>query len=165
MMGDGFKMMGFNDEPEPSQQLLIELVPSTAFGDNLRSRLSKRDWDRVRKNTYRKAGYCCEICHGKGKRHPVECHEVWEYDDGTHVQKLVRTIALCPACHRVKHFGFARMSGTEKQARFHLMRVNGWPPEFANRHIREAFEVWERRSHHNWTLDLSWLEEGYDIKL
>src|SRR6266542_2374238 len=66
---------------------------------------------------------------GRGPEHPVECHEVWRYDDRTHVQMLVRMIALCPACHQVKHLGFANVKGKGTQARAHLARVNGWTLE------------------------------------
>lgn len=38
---------------------------------------------------------------------PVECHEVWDYDDDRKIQRLERRVALCPACHEVKHAGLA----------------------------------------------------------
>jgi len=145
--------------PAPSGELAIELVPATSWGANLRSALHKRDWDTLRKRVYRLAGFRCEVCGGKGRKHPVECHEVWDYDDETHVQKLIRLIALCPACHEVKHFGRAERVGRGDRAFLHLMQVNGWEAERADRHLREAYAVWDRRSHHEWTLDLSWLDE------
>jgi hypothetical protein len=53
----------------------------------------------------RQAGHRCELCGGVGgsnRGHTIECHEVWDYDDRTWVQRLVRLTALCPACHEVK---------------------------------------------------------------
>lgn len=145
------------------QPLHIELVPTTSWGDNLRSRLSKADWDRVRKHTYRRANYRCEICGGAGFQQgynwPVECHEVWGYDDDQHVQTLVRLIALCPRCHLVKHIGRAQQVGKFDEAMGQLRAVNGWDVDSAKAHIREAFRVWQERSRHQWTLDLAFLDE------
>jgi hypothetical protein len=56
-------------------------------------------------------GSRCEICGGRGPEHPVECHERWRYNDLIRTQTLVRMIALCPACHQVKHVGLANVRG------------------------------------------------------
>jgi hypothetical protein len=143
--------------------LNIELVPTTCWYSNLRSELSPGQWDVVRRRTYLEAGYKCEICGGKGKKWPVEAHEVWEYNDCTYVQKLVRTIALCPACHGVKHIGFAAANGRYNKALRHLMKVNKWSAPIAVTYIDHAFEEHGRRSAHNWTLDISWLEKTFKI--
>ncbi len=148
-------LMGFG--PHSSELLTIELVPESSWGDNLRSRLKKADWDILRRAQYKAAGYHCEICGGKGRRHPVEGHEVWDYNDQTYTQTLTRLIALCPACHLVKHFGFACLQGRELQALDHLMRVNKWTKAQADVHIEAAFELHAKRSLHRWTLDLTWL--------
>ena len=74
--------------------LTVELVPRGQWGANLRSELPKKDWDRLRREQYKKAGYVCEICGGKGSRHPVECHEIWHYDEDTNTQRLDGLIAL-----------------------------------------------------------------------
>ncbi len=140
-------------------RLTIELVPKGQWGANLRSALPRKEWDRLRKDSYKAAGYRCEICGGKGRRHPVECHERWEYDDTTRVQKLVGLISLCPSCHEVKHIGRAGAVGRMEQAVAHLMKVNGWGADQAVDYIEEAFRVWAERSQAGgWTLDLSWLE-------
>ncbi len=82
----------------PPARLTVELVPKTSWYNNIRALVDELDWDRIRRQVYRQADYRCEICGGRGPEHPVECHEVWRYDDRTHVQMLVRMIALCPAC-------------------------------------------------------------------
>jgi hypothetical protein len=87
----------------------------------------------------------------------VECHEGWRYDDRTRVRMLVRMIALCPACHEVKHLGLANVQGKGAQARAHLAQVNGWTLEQADAYITEAFQVWAQRSGGPWTLDLEGL--------
>src|SRR6266542_2277147 len=71
--------------------------------------------------------------------------------------ELVRMIALCPACHQVKHLGFASVKGKSAQARAHLARVNGWTLAQADAYIGEAFRVWAQRSQGPWTLDLDGL--------
>ncbi len=139
-------------------RLTIELVPSSCWYTNVRSRVSRAEWDCIRKAVYRRAGYTCEICGGTGPKHPVECHEVWRYDDDRKVQRLVRMIALCPACHRVKHIGKASVDGRYAEARRHLAQVNGWTQEQAERYVKASFRVWKRRSRHAWTLDVSILE-------
>jgi hypothetical protein len=136
-------------------KLEIELIPASAWGENLRSALPRAEWDRLRKQVYADAGNRCEICAGRGRRHPVECHEVWEFDERAGVQRLVRMIALCPRCHEAKHFGLAALRGREQAAREQLRKVNGWTPAELAEHISESFRVWESRSRCEWTLDLS----------
>jgi len=138
-----------------SARLTVELVPRTCWFSNVRERVSRQDWDRIRSQTYENAGRRCEICGGRGSKHPVECHEVWEYDEATGVQRLVRMIALCPACHEVKHIGLAGLKGRGDIARAHLAAVNGWTAEVAAQYVDEAFAVWRARSGRAWALDVS----------
>jgi len=104
---------------------------------------------------YRQAGYACEVCGGKGQEYPVAAHEEWNYDDDKYVQRLVRLVALCPACHEVKHFGLAQKQGYGKRAVLHLAKVNGWTWAKAWQHVERAFALWESRSKREWTLDIS----------
>ena len=136
-------------------RLLIELVPKTAWHENLRSIIPAKEWNKVRTATYAKAGYRCEICGGIGPTHPVECHERWEYDDEGHVQKLIGLIALCPLCHLSKHIGLAEVKGRLEEVATHIMKVNGWSRKQYEKHRSEAFKVWEKRSHHKCTVDIS----------
>jgi hypothetical protein len=138
-------------------RLTVELVPKTCWWSNLRSLADRLTWDRIRRPVYRQAEYRCEICGGIGLQHPVECHEVWRYDETTHTQILVRMIALCPACHEVKHIGLAGIRGRGKTARAHLATVNGWSEEQVFAYVAEAFAIWRRRSELPWKLDLSGL--------
>lgn len=138
--------------------LEIELVPSTCFYNNLRSLLTKNSWDVLRKNCYKQAGNVCEICGGVGNKWPVECHEIWEYDDRKQTQTLTGLTALCPRCHEVKHFGCAELRGVGDRAMAWLMQINGWGKGRAQEYVNKAFNVWERRCLHKWTQDLSWLD-------
>jgi hypothetical protein len=139
-------------------KLTIELVPKSSWYDNVRTHVSKEVWDKLRNEVYFQASYKCEICGGKGHKWPVECHEVWEYDDVNHIQKLVRLIALCPNCHTTKHAGFAILKGNEDIVIEQLMRVNKMTDKEADEHITKAFEIWRERSKHNWTVDISYLK-------
>jgi hypothetical protein len=139
--------------------LTIELVPKTAWYKNVRSNVSKEEWEKLKRITFSRAGYRCEICGGQGQRWPVECHEIFAYDDEHHIQKLVRLVALCPACHEVKHIGLAGLRGKGNAAKAHLARVNNWSIEDAELYIEGCFELWHRRSCHEWELDLSYLEQ------
>tara|TARA_Y100000310_G_scaffold194428_2_gene194410 strand:+ start:5346 stop:5843 length:498 start_codon:yes stop_codon:yes gene_type:complete len=152
-----FTEFGIDDQPPPKAMLTVELVPSTSWGNNLRSRLSKNDWDKLRRAQYAKAGNRCEVCDGRGPRHPVECHEIWSYDDVRCVQTLDGLIALCPDCHKVKHLGFAFVKGKGEQALRHLSRVNDWGEAETVAYADAAFAQHAARSAQQWTLDLEWL--------
>ena len=141
-------------------KLTIELVPETCWYSNLRSELSQRDWDILRKESYRKANYCCEVCGGKGSKHPVECHEIWEFDDKNKTQTLKGLISLCPACHEVKHIGLAQINGKFDEAVQHLMKVNKLTEDDALLYIDKAFLQWDLRSNYMWTVDISWVDNN-----
>lgn len=138
-------------------KLFIDLVPRSAWFSNLRSELSKAEWDLVRKKTYRLAGYNCTSCGGRGPTHPVECHERWDFCESTSVQKLICVTALCPACHEATHYGLASVRGRERYAREQLLKVNKWAVHQLDEHIDDAMNIYQRRSRINWTLDASWL--------
>ena len=145
--------------------LTIELVPRTSWYKNVRSNVSREEWDRLRKIIFSRAGHRCEICGGRGARWPVECHEIFVYNDEEHIQKLAGLLALCPACHEVKHIGLAGLRGKGNLAKAHLAKVNNWSIEDAELYIEGCFEVWHRRSSHQWKLDLSYLELlGIELK-
>jgi hypothetical protein len=147
-------------------RLTVELVPQTCWFSNVRDQVSREDWDRMRSQVYEHAGSCCEVCGGCGSKHPVECHEVWEYDETTGVQRLVRMVALCPACHEVKHMGLAGIKGRGEIAAAHLAEVNGWTPQVTAVYIDQAFDVWKARSARTWSLDVSALTAyGVDPKV
>ena len=140
------------------KKLTIELVPQTCWYSNVRSNVSTKDWDILRKTSYSKADYKCKICGDKGTAHPVECHEIWEYDDKNHIQKLIGLVSLCPRCHEVKHIGLAQIRGREDQAIEQLMRVNKISLLEARQMISKAFDVWQRRSTYDWTLNIDLLK-------
>lgn len=144
--------------------LYVDLVPQTCWFSNIRSALSKSDWDLIRKKIYVESQHRCDICHGYGKQHPVEAHERWSFDWDTRTQNLTKIESLCPDCHQATHFGFAMVSGKEKYAFNRLKYVNGWSDRKTNEHIEEAFKVWDKRNLvSNWKLDISWLNSYIEL--
>lgn len=153
-------------------KLEVELVPKTSWFSNLRSVLSQKDWDTIRKSVYKEANYRCQICNGVGPNWPVECHETWMYHGilshskgGMGQQALVDLVALCPACHQCKHFGFAQVRGNFQQVLDHFSKVNGISVERAKAYFTNAMDIWRERSKIEWELDLSYIKERYGIEI
>ena len=66
-------------------------------------------------------------------------------------------IALCPACHEVKHIGYASTRGRLGVATVHLAKVNGITLPEAQEYVKAIWRVWQERSRYEWKLDVSWL--------
>lgn len=160
-------MIGLNNKTaeETPAKLCIELVPKTCWFSNVRNHIKKGEWDTVRKIVFQKAQNKCEICGGRGKKWPVECHERFMYDDTRHSQTLIGLIALCPECHQTKHFGLARVRGIDKQAMWHLCAVNGWEIDQGVDHVNRQFEIWVERSQHEWSVDLGFMKREFGIEI
>ena len=95
--------------------LLPKALPSSTHFQNPRTWMGKEKWDVVRKEVYKRANNVCEVCGGKGRRHPVEAHELWAFNLKTREQILIRFVALCPMCHRLQHMGLAGIHNTTKK--------------------------------------------------
>lgn len=142
-------------------KLSCELVPSNQWGTNLRSVLAPKQWDELRAACYQRAGHKCEVCGGVGRKHPVECHEIWEYQDGPEWrQTLTGLVALCPSCHKVKHIGFAFTQGDRAfmAALNHLAKVNDWSPTKTYDYVNTQFQIHAIRSQQKWVINLDWLD-------
>ncbi|MCC6742597.1 MAG: HNH endonuclease [Acidobacteria bacterium] len=109
--GPGLKQARQAFESFGTPRLSRELVPKTSFFENLRNRVTPPQWNAVRRKVASAAGHVCQICGGTGTRWAVECHERWRYDDANRIQILEGLIALCPACHAVKHIGRQEVTG------------------------------------------------------
>ena len=138
-------------------KLTIELVPSPCWQSNLRSSMSRADWDKLRKSVYATYNYRCGICEANDVQ--LNCHEIWHYDDEKHVQKLVGFIALCPMCHHCKHLGHAGILASQgkldlEQVIAHFMRVNHCSREDFSVHRKAAFDKWHERNRFEWTTEL-----------
>jgi hypothetical protein len=146
------------------------LVPKNLWGINLRSLLHQEEWDKIRKDTYKRYAYRCAVCGCKGPTWPVECDELWAYNADQ--QKPWRgtvvfsgLLALCPGCHQIKHFGKACVDGEEELTVARMCFLNEWNERQAYQQVNEAFLLWEERSKMEWKFDFTLLKELYEIDL
>jgi len=137
-------------------KLTIELVPSTSHYKNLRKMMKRSRWDKLRKEVYAEFGHKCGICGSYGR---LNCHEIWEYDDQQHIQKLSGLIALCPMCHHIKHLGLAailiqkgHLDGDALNN--HFLKVNECGLDDYVEHTANAALQHRERSQYEWTIDL-----------
>ena len=144
-------------------KLTIELVPRTSWYSNVRSNVTKNEWDVIRKKSYEHANHVCEICGdvgtNQGVKHKVECHEIWHYNDDTNEQTLSGLISLCPYCHKTKHVGLAQMNGEIDIVINQLMKVNDISYDEAIKYIRESFNIWSERNKKEWKLNIEYLKD------
>lgn len=142
---------------EENMKLNFELVPDSCWYSNLRSILSKEQWDVVRKDAYSRAGGKCMICGADGR---LEAHESWEYDEKNKIQRLKDVIAVCKSCHEVIHIGRTSLMGGEERAAAHFMKVNGCSYAEYRAALGKANADHVRRNKvPEWALDLSFLKK------
>ena len=139
-------------------KLSIELIPESAWGNNLRETLPKKDWDTLREFCYTRFDNHCAVC-GKYDE-SLDAHEVWDFKEHTKEQVLIDIIALCKSCHFVKHIRQAKRIGAEKHAREHFKRINKCNDyEFASAMIEAEFKFNELSKMDTWTLTAPTLDQ------
>jgi hypothetical protein len=146
-------------------RLTVEIIPTSLHGKNPRTEMGRAMWERQRRKVCEAAGNRCEICGGVGKRHPVEIHERYEYDETSRppCQKVVGLIALCPDCHAVKHLARTRLVARQQGDRsiyenavHHLAHVNVWDDQGVRDYLAEVQAQFRRREAlGEWTQDFS----------
>jgi hypothetical protein len=144
-------------------KLRIEVLPKTCWNSNLRTKLKKSDWDKIRKNVYAKEEMRCHIC--EIQCDTLDAHEVWEFDEINHIQRLVEIIGVCKLCHNVIHYGRAQKVGYEKEAREQFVKVNECEIIDLQEELLKVQSDYNRRSKiDDWKLDLTLIEEqGYVV--
>lgn len=143
-------------------RLNFEMVPEECWYKNLRSFLSPKDWDIVRKDAYRRAESRCMICKRKVSR--LEAHEKWSYDEARAIQKLEDVVALCHACHSVVHISRTQLIGRGDEAMEHFMKVNHCSQSDYHTALAEANnEYLKRNKIECWQTDISWLKDKIDL--
>ncbi len=139
-------------------KLNFELVPDGCWGFNLRSILTKKQWDFLRMEAKERAEGKCAICGRKTNR--LEAHERWSYNAEKGVQKLEDIIAVCKDCHSVMHIGRTQLKGDEERAEKHFMKVNGCNYAEYRKALGKANEEHKRLNLVSaWTLDLSYFKQ------
>ena len=136
-------------------KLPLELIPDPQAHKSLHHHLSPDGWDKIRFRVYRRRRNNCEICGGRGGRHPVECHEIWSYDINTLVQKLEGCQPLCPKCHRVKHIGIPNSRKPFRECFKRFKQINKLHIQTARNIVVAIRKQWIIRSAYKWTLDIS----------
>jgi Holliday junction resolvase-like predicted endonuclease len=143
--------------------LFVDLIPRTCWFTNARYCVDPSDWKRLSDHVSGRVGNVCECCGADGDFN-LDAHERWDYNESTLVQKLVRLVGLCVACHESTHMGYANVRGRGDIARKHLREVRGFSDEECTSHVDDAFSLWRSRNEYEWELDLSLLTSN-GIKL
>ena len=137
-------------------KLNFELVPDGCWYSNLRTLLSKKQWDYIRAEAKDRADGKCMICGRKTNR--LEAHERWSYDEQNAVQKLEDILSVCHDCHSVIHIGFTQLKGNAVRAEEHFQKVNGCSYAEFRKALGEANEIHQRLNKiPEWKLDLTYL--------
>jgi hypothetical protein len=137
-------------------KLKIELVPQTVWYSSLAKLLHREVWRSIREEIGSKRGWKCEICNSEEK--PMNLHEIWDYDDVNHIQKLEGFQILCRQCHWIKHIGLAGIMADEGKLDYdklvkHYCDVNQCSKKEFDKHREQAFEKWLERSGFEWKQD------------
>ncbi len=142
-------------------KLNFEIVPTGAWNNNLRTVLSKKAWDFIRKDAYSRANHKCSICGAPAKR--LEAHEKWSYNEETATQTLDDVIAVCHKCHQVIHISRTQLLGYEDEAIKHFKKVNGCDYQGYIKALSDATEKSVKLSKIDaWNLNLDWLKRFID---
>ena len=143
---------------KPNRKLNFELVPDGCWGYNLRSILSKQEWDFLRSYAKENSKGKCAIC-GKQTKF-LDAHERWSYDEKKGVQKLEEVIAVCKDCHSAIHIGFTSLKGNLERAENHYMKVNNVTYSQMKNDLAIANEIHKKLNEvSEWKLDLSFLKK------
>lgn len=137
-------------------KLEIDLVPLTAWGKSLRTKMGRTKWDKLRKKVLADQGNVCAVC---GSSEKLQCHEVWTFNEETGVQSLQGFQAACSLCHLASHFGLAKNLADQGHVNLdnviaHFLKVNGITKAQFEKHKDESFALWRKRSKREWQLDL-----------
>ncbi len=141
--------------PRKKLKLFPELIPYPMHYKNVRAVLSAEDWKNIAKIIYKKSKFQCDICANKGR---LECHEIWDFDENNHYQRLVGLTSLCPLCHQVKHIGFAKKRGLWKETIQHMATVNNISIGQAKKNVYYA-ELLVKKRNKEYFLDLTYLNQ------
>lgn len=161
-MKPGLERLAGEDTQFMGNFLFADLLPRGCTLNNIRFDLEPESWDRLSKLLFKRANNRCECCHTDEK---LEAHERWAFDIKKQLMSLKRIILLCHACHQTTHIDYATKQGKEREARQHLMRVNGYDQKEAWDHINEAKEIQEELNQFTWKMDISLLtNNGLKLK-
>ncbi len=144
------------------EKIKFELVPDGCWGYNLRSILSKEQWDYIKKYVKSKSGGKCTVCGAKSSR--LDAHEKWRYDGESATVILEDIIAVCRDCHNAIHMNRTLLCGNGERAENHYMAVNGASYAEYREALGKANEIQRKlNSISEWKLDMSALTKILDL--
>lgn len=141
--------------PLPPLKLQIEMVPTSAWSQNLRLSIPASKWDKLRKSVHERNGMKCQIC---GSPNKLNCHEEWDFNEETGVQTLVGLGTVCSMCHHVAHIGKSKQLAAAgrldiKAVVEHFLTVNEVDLEVFAQHESESISKWLHQSTIEWKPD------------
>ena len=139
------------------RKLEFEFVPDGCWYSNLRSILTKAQWDFIKQDAKERANGVCNICGKKTKY--LDAHEQWVYDEKLGIQKLKDVIAVCKDCHSAIHINRTWLKGNPEKAEDHYMKVNNCSYAEMRDDMGKANEKQQKLNEvSEWKLDVSWLK-------
>jgi len=141
-------------------RLTIELIPDPLQGVSLYNILRKSgkssDWKKLREQVIAQQNARCGICQVENVT--LICHEIWWYDDMSHIRALTGLIAICKMCDHCKHMGLTKILASEGKLNFnkvieHFMSINQCSHEEYIEHQSQAWKTQTERNKHKWTTD------------
>ena len=143
-------------------KLKIDLIPESSWCKNLRNHIGQTKWNKIGIESCERVKGLCEIC-GATETRRLDCHEIFEYDEETKIQKLTGFMSLCRKCHQVIHFENTRLRATEGNFELepfieHFMKVNNCDRKTFDEHRTKALDIWRKRNKVEWSVDLG----GFD---
>lgn len=139
--------------------LTVDLIPVSAWGQSVRSILSKYHWQRLSRGVRKRADRRCEACGVPSqdeKFADLSCHECWEWIESSGLQRLAWLMSLCRDCDAMTHIGYYRThhGGEDSVPIAHLASIRGWSIPMARAHVVEAENLWTNRSERDWSMNL-----------
>lgn len=121
-------------------KLHIELIPSTAWGSSLSKTPKSTEWKKIRDLALVNQNGYCHACEQEFKS--LDAHELWDFDEEKHIQKLVGIIGVCRKCHNTIHYGRAQKIGLKKEVEEQFLLVNecDWM-DLQNEIFRSGYKV------------------------
>lgn len=165
--------------------LKIQVCPKKCKGINLHSEkyiiIPFELWMSISSKVRASQNYTCQYCgmvQLKGalaEMSKMVAHEVWFFDDESHVQRLVDIVCACTRCHTTIHHEntIARSSREYFLSKAHYMEVNFCEEQVFEKDLDQALaeyrrlnQIDENRRNSNksdgWLLDISYaIEQGY----
>jgi hypothetical protein len=140
--------------PPRVYRLVPELVPKPLWGISA-SKTLRFAWKKIRQDVLAAANQKCELCDHEPNPYygdPLNCHEVWHYDDRHAVATLIQLRAQCNDCDSAVHIGRAIVHGAGDKAFAQLQKVNSISYAEAERLYDAALAQWKSRSKVAWQM-------------